>query len=148
VLTVSDTRTTADDPCGDAVREMLLGAGHRLAGSAIVPDDIRRIRNRLWRWIADPQIEAVITIGDSQAAGRDSTMKVVRALLEDERSDFGERFGALFGAGTDAATTRAVAGAAGGTAIFALPGAEDAVRVAWPGLLGDELVQLVRELRG
>ncbi len=149
VLTVSDTRTPADDPAGDFLREALVSAGHRLTGSAIVPDDIRRIRNRLWRCIADPQIEAVITTGGTEATGLDSTMKVVRALLEVEQPSFGERFQALIDVETDAAATRsrATAGVAGGTAIFALPGAEDAVRTAWNGLLLDELVELARERR-
>lgn len=149
VLTVSDTRTAADDPSGDVLREVLLDAGHRLAGSAIVPDDIRRIRNRLWRWIADPQIDAVITTGETQTAGRDSTMKVVRALLDVEHPDFGERFQTLLDAGSDAGTTRsrATAGSAGGTAIFALPDSESAVRTAWTGLVRDELVKLGSQLR-
>ncbi len=147
VLTVSDTRTAADDPAGDLLREALRGDGHRLAGSAIVPDDIRRVRNRLWRWIADPEIDAVITTGDSQAAGRDSTMKVVRVLLDVEWPSFGERFHARAGEGADPAAARAVAGAAGGTAIFALPSSVDALRTAWTDLLGEELVHGVRELR-
>jgi len=149
VLTVSDTRTAADDSSGDVLREELLGAGHRLTGSAIVPDDIRRIRNRLWRWIADPQIEAVITTGGTEATGRDSTMKVVRALLEAEDLSFGERFQSLLGDEPDTAATssRATAGVAGGTAIFALPGSADAARIAWNGLLRDELAELARKLR-
>lgn len=149
VLTVSDTRTAADDHSGDFLREVLSGAGHRLAGSAIIPDDIRRIRNRLWRWIADPQIDAVITTGDTQSTARDSTTKVVRALLDVERPDFGERFQALLDTETDTAPMRstATAGNAGDTAIFALPGSEDAVRTAWTGLLRDELAQLASELR-
>ena len=149
VLTVSDTRTTTDDPAGDFLREAVLGAGHRLTGSAIIADDIRRIRNRLWRWIADPQIEAVIATGGTEATGRDSTMKVVRALLEIEQPSFGEQFQALIDVETDtaAARSRATAGVAGGTAIFALPDAEDAVRTAWNGLLRDALTQLARERR-
>ncbi|CAA9503466.1 MAG: Molybdenum cofactor biosynthesis protein MoaB [uncultured Solirubrobacteraceae bacterium] len=148
VLTVSDTRTAADDPSGDLLREGLKAAGHRLAGSAIVADDIRRIRNRLWRWIADPQIDAVIATAGTEV-GSDGTIQVVRALLDVERPSFAERFEALPHSedGAAAARSGAIAGAAGGTAIFALPGSESAVRLAWTHLLCDELAHAVGELR-
>ena len=73
LLTVSDTRSLADDPSGDALRERLEAAGHRLLERALVGDDRYRIREVLSRWIADPAVQVVISSGGTGLTGRDGT---------------------------------------------------------------------------
>ena len=81
LLTVSDTRTAANDASGDALQERLEGAGHRLWERLIVPDDRYRIRAEVSRWIADPAVQVVISSGGTGLAGRDGTPEAVAPLL-------------------------------------------------------------------
>ena len=92
VLTVSDTRTEADDASGRTLVERLTAAGHRLADRALVPDDIYRIRAVLSGWIADPEVAVVLVTGGTGMTGRDSTPEAVRPLLDKEITGFGELF--------------------------------------------------------
>jgi molybdenum cofactor biosynthesis protein B len=141
LLTVSDSRTLADDPSGDALQQRLEGAGHRLAERILVPDDRYRIRADLSRWIADPTIQVVISSGGTGLTGRDGTPEAVAPLLDKTIEGFGELFRVLSfeTIGTSTLQSRALAGVANGTVIFVLPGSLDAVSTAWDRLIHSQL---------
>lgn len=144
VLTVSDTRTPDDDRSGDLLVERLEGAGHELAGRAIVRDDVGLIAERLRAWIADPGVEVVITTGGTGVTGRDVTPEALRAVAEKRIEGFGELFRMLSYAkiGTSSLQSRADAGVAGGTYIFCLPGSPGACRDGW-----DDILRLQLDIR-
>jgi molybdopterin adenylyltransferase len=141
VLTVSDTRTPADDRSGDRLVERLTDAGHVLADRAIVADDAERIVARLHGWIDDPEIEVVLTTGGTGVTGRDVTPEALARVWDKEIPGFGELFRWLSYAkiGTSTIQSRATAGVARGTYIFALPGSTGAVTDAWDGILATQL---------
>ena len=141
LLTVSDSRTLADDPSGDALQQRLEGAGHRLAERTLVPDNRYRIRAELSRWIADPTIQVVISSGGTGLTGRDGTPEAVAPLLDKTIEGFGELFRVLSfeTIGTSTLQSRALAGVANGTVIFVLPGSLDAVCTAWDRLIHSQL---------
>ena len=141
VLTVSDTRTLADDASGQTLVERLTGAGHQLAERAIVPDDIYQIRAILSRWIADPAVQVVLTTGGTGMTGRDSTPEAVRPLLDKEIAGFGELFRMLSWEeiGTSTLQSRALGGLANATFIFCLPGSTGACRTGWDRILQAQL---------
>lgn len=141
LLTVSDTRSLADDPSGDALEQRLGAAGHRLQERGIVPDDRYRIRAEVSRWVADPAVQVVITTGGTGLAGRDGTPEAVVPLLDKVIEGFGELFRVLSfeTIGTSSLQSRCLAGVANGTLIFVLPGSLDAVQTAWDRLIGAQL---------
>ena len=141
VLTVSDTRTEADDRSGALLVERLTGAGHRLAGRAIVPDDVERIAGQLRVWINDPAVDVVISTGGTGVTGRDVTPEAFRRVYEKPIEGFGELFRMIsYGkVGTSALQSRATAGVAGGTYLFALPGSPGACRDGWDEILVHQL---------
>jgi len=141
VLTVSDTRTLADDRSGDRLVERLTAAGHVLAARAIIEDDADAIVAQLERWIGDPQIEVVLTTGGTGVTGRDVTPEALTRVQEKEIPGFGELFRWLSyqSIGTSTIQSRATAGVARGTYIFALPGSTGAVTDAWDGILASQL---------
>jgi molybdenum cofactor biosynthesis protein B len=141
LLTVSDTRTAANDPSGDALQQRLEGAGHRLRERLIVPDDRYRIRAEVSRWIADPAVQVVISSGGTGLAGRDGTPEAVAPLLDKTMEGFGELFRVLSFEiiGTSTLQSRCLAGVANGTLVFVLPGSLDAVQTAWDRLIGAQL---------
>lgn len=137
VLTVSDTRTLADDRSGDVLAARITGAGHRVASRAIVRDDAALIEARLRGWIADPAVDAVITTGGTGVTGRDVTPEAFDRVVEKRIEGFGELFRMLSyqKIGTSTMQSRAMAGVAGGTYLFALPGSTGAVKDAWDDIL-------------
>jgi molybdenum cofactor biosynthesis protein B len=141
LLTVSDTRTLADDASGDALQQRLQAAGHRLVERAIVPDDRFRIRAVISQWIADPAVQVVISSGGTGLTGRDGTPEAVAPLLDKTIEGFGELFRVLSfeTIGTSSLQSRALAGVANGTVIFVLPGSLDAVETAWDRLIAAQL---------
>ncbi len=141
VLTVSDTRTLADDASGQTLAERLTGAGHQLAERAIVPDDIYQIRAILSRWIADPTVQVVLATGGTGMTGRDSTPEAVRPLLDKDIEGFGELFRMLSWEeiGTSTLQSRALGGLANATFIFCLPGSTGACRTGWDRILQTQL---------
>lgn len=141
VLTVSDTRTEADDTSGRALVERLSAAGHTLADKRIVPDDIYRIRAVVSQWIADPTVQVVISTGGTGVTGRDGTPEAVAVLLDKTLDGFGEVFRAVSyeEIGTSTIQSRAVAGVANGTYVFCLPGSSGACRTAWDKLIQAQL---------
>ena len=141
VLTVSDTRTLADDASGQTLVERLTGAGHQLAERAIVPDDIYQIRAILSRWIADPAVQVVLATGGTGMTGRDNTPEAVRPLLDKHIEGFGELFRMLSWEeiGTSTLQSRALGGLANATFIFCLPGSTGACRTGWDRILQAQL---------
>lgn len=141
LLTVSDTRTLAEDQSGRALVQRLEAAGHRLHERAIVPDDRYRIRAEVSRWIADPAVQVVISNGGTGLTGRDGTPEAVTPLLDKVIEGFGELFRVLSfeTIGTSSLQSRCLAGVANGTLIFVLPGSLDAVQTAWDRLIGAQL---------
>jgi molybdenum cofactor biosynthesis protein B len=137
VLTISDTRTQADDRSGDTLVERLKAAGHHLADRAIVTDDVERIQRQVMAWVGNPAIEVVITTGGTGVTGRDVTPEALKALFEKEIEGFGETFRwiSFQKIGTSTMQSRAVAGVTGGTYIFALPGSPGACRDGWDEIL-------------
>jgi len=141
VLTVSDTRTEADDSSGRLLVERLRTAGHRLAEKAIVADDIYAIRALVSRWIVAEDINVVITTGGTGVTGRDGTPEAVQVLLDKELQGFGELFRMLSWEeiGTSTMQSRCLAGVANGTYIFCLPGSSGACRTGWERIIKDQL---------
>jgi molybdopterin adenylyltransferase len=137
VLTVSDTRSEADDKSGRTLVELIERDGHRLADRAIVKDDVAAITAKLTGWIADPKIEVVISTGGTGVTGRDVTPEAFESLFEKRIDGFGELFRMLSWQkiGTSTMQSRAVGGVAGGTYLFALPGSPGACRDGWEDIL-------------
>ena len=141
VLTVSDSRTLAEDKSGDALVERLTGAGHILAARDILKDDRDEIVAHLHGWIEDPEIDCIITTGGTGVTGRDVTPEALAIVQDKEIPGFGELFRYLSYAkiGTSTIQSRATACVARGTYIFALPGSTGAVRDGWDGILATQL---------
>lgn len=141
VLTVSDTRSAADDRSGDALARRLADAGHRLAERRIVADDIYQIRAAVSAWIADAGVQAIVTTGGTGVSGRDGSPEAVAPLLDKTLDGFGEVFRALSFEDIGASTvqSRALAGVANATYIFVLPGSPGACKLAWDKLIAKQL---------
>ena len=141
VLTVSDTRTSADDRSGDTLAVRIEAAGHRLADRAIVPDDVEAIRARVGGWIADAGIDVVITTGGTGFTGRDVTPEAVEPLFEKRMEGFSTVFHMVSFAkiGTSTLQSRATAGVANATYVFCLPGSPGACRDGWDEILVKQL---------
>ena len=141
ILTVSDSRTEDTDKSGKLLSDRLTQAGHRLAEKCIVPDDIYQIRALLSRWIADSEVDAIITTGGTGLTGRDGTPEAVGPLLDKEIEGFGELFRSLSyqDVGTSTMASRALGGVANGTLVFCLPGSSGACRTGWDALLNQQL---------
>ncbi len=141
VLTVSDTRTEANDKSGQLLAARLTAAGHRLAARQIEKDDIYRIRAMVSAWIADPAVQAVITTGGTGLTGRDGTPEAIAPLLDKEILGFGELFRtvSLEDIGTSTLQSRALGGVANGTFIFCLPGSTGACATGWDRILAPQL---------
>ncbi|MEX6722962.1 molybdenum cofactor biosynthesis protein B [Parapedomonas caeni] len=141
VLTVSDSRTLADDRSGQTLVERIEAAGHRVADRRIVSDDTGLIVEALRGWIADPRVDVVITTGGTGVTGRDVTPEAFAQVCEKDIPGFGELFRWLSYAsiGTSTIQSRATAGVARGTYLFALPGSTGAVKDGWDKILRDQL---------
>ena len=141
LLTVSDSRTAADDKSGDVLEARITAAGHKLSARLIVKDEQALISEQLRRWIADPEIDAVIATGGTGLTGRDVTPEAFAEVYEKEISGFGELFRQLSyeTIGTSTMQSRATGGLAGGTYLFALPGSPGACRDGWDKILKAQL---------
>ena len=141
LLTISDTRTLADDSSGDQLQRSLEAAGHLLYERQLCADDRYQIRRELSRWIADPVVDVVITSGGTGLTGRDGTPEAVGPLLDKTIEGFGELFRVLSfeSIGTSTLQSRCLAGLANGTFVFVLPGSLDAVTTAWDRLIRAQL---------
>ena len=141
VLTISDSRTAADDRSGDLLVERLVSAGHELADRALVPDELDRIVAQLREWIEDPGVEVVITTGGTGVTGRDVTPEALDAVVDKPLPGFGELFRMISfqKIGSSTVQSRAAAGVAKGTYLFALPGSPGACRDGWDEILVHQL---------
>ncbi len=141
VLTVSDTRSLADDRSGDTLVARLEAAGHVLADRAIVKDDRAAIADRLRGWCNDSEVDVVISTGGTGLTGRDVTVEAHRDVYEKEIEAFGTVFTMVSfpKIGTSAVQSRATGGVANGTYLFALPGSTGACRDAWDEILAPQL---------
>ncbi|MFU8821295.1 MAG: molybdenum cofactor biosynthesis protein B [Gammaproteobacteria bacterium] len=146
VLTVSDSRGEDEDKSGRLLVERLTKAGHRCAEKRIVRDDIYAIRAVVSGWIADPQVQAVITTGGTGVTGRDGTPEAVQPLLDKTLDGFGETFRMISWQQIKTSTiqSRAVAGVANGTYIFCVPGSSGACATAWDELIEAQLDRRTR----
>lgn len=137
VLTVSDTRTAANDTSGDTLAARIEAANHVVADRRIVRDDADAIEAILRSWIADGAIDCVITTGGTGITGRDVTPEAFDRVLEKRIEGFGELFRMLSyqKIATSTMQSRALGGVAGGTYLFALPGSTGAVKDAWDDIL-------------
>ena len=141
LLTISDTRTLADDKSGDLLADFVTADNHHLADRQLVRDDIYAIRSQVSQWIADSQVQAIITTGGTGFTGRDSTPEALAPLFDKHIEGFGELFRQLsFGdIGTSTIQSRALGGLANGTLIFSLPGSSGAVTLGWEKILHNQL---------
>jgi molybdopterin adenylyltransferase len=137
VLTISDSRTEAQDKSGALLARRATEAGHRLHEKTLCRDDIYQIRAIVSGWIADPDIQLILTTGGTGITGRDGTPEAVRPLLDKEIDGFGEMFRAISyqQIGTSSLQSRALAGVANGTYVFVLPGSSGACATAWDELI-------------
>jgi len=141
VLTVSDTRQLDEDKSGQTLVDRLERAGHALVDRKIIADERDQIADQLRTWIADPNIDVVISTGGTGLTGRDVTVEAHRDVYEKEIDAFGTVFTivSMQKIGTSAIQSRATAGVAGGTYLFALPGSPGACRDAWDEVLEKQL---------
>jgi molybdenum cofactor biosynthesis protein B len=147
VLTVSDTRTDANDTSGAAIIEALKAAGHQVAGKAIEPDEPARVAELIRQQVAIGDADAIITSGGTGLTSRDSTFEAIDALLTKKLPGFGELFRMLSyqDIGSSAMMSRACAGTIGRVVVISLPGSEKAVRLAMSKLVIPELTHLVQQ---
>lgn len=141
ILTVSDSRGLAEDRSGDVLVARLEAAGHMLADRAIVRDERVEIADKLRAWIADENVDVVISTGGTGLTGRDVTVEAHGDVYEKRIDAFGTLFTLISydKIGTSAVQSRACAGVAGGTYLFALPGSPGACKDAWDGILEKQL---------
>ena len=141
VLTISDTRTPETDKSGDLLAERLTGAGHQLAGRAIVTDEIEPIRKQVMAWVADPEVDLIITTGGTGFAPRDVTPEAIKPLLRRQMDGFSAVFhqASLGTVGVSTLQSRSFAGQIADTFVFGLPGSTGACRDGWDLVLGLEL---------
>ncbi len=140
VLTLSDTRTMAEDSSGQFLVDSLQQAGHHLVSRDLLPDDIYQIRAVVSSWIADPEVNAVLVTGGTGFTDRDNTPAALRPLFDKEVEGFGELFRHLTyqELGSSTMQSRALAGIANHTAIFCMPGSTGACRTGW-GIVAEQL---------
>ncbi len=141
LLTVSDTRTEADDHSGACLIEKLREAGHRLAARSILADDVYRIRAVVAAWIADSAVNVILITGGTGFAPRDVTPEAVQLLIEQPIAGFGELFRAISfeEIGSSTIQSRAFAGLANHTLIFSMPGSTQACSLAWEQIVRSQL---------
>jgi len=146
VLTVSDSRTEADDKSGKLLVSELSDCNHQCVAKTIVKDDKYQIRSVLGQWIADPSIDVVLSTGGTGVTGRDGTPEAVKPLLDKEIEGFGEMFRVLSYEDIKTSTlqSRALAGVANATYIFVIPGSPGACKTAWRQLVSEQLASRTR----
>jgi len=147
ILTVSDTRTPADDESGALIRDLAVAAGHAVVEHRVLPDEADPVRALLRAWASDDRFEAILVCGGTGISGRDTTFEAVSAILDRRLDGFGELFRALSfqQIGPAAMLSRAVAGILAGRPVFSMPGSPNAVRLAMERLILPELGHVVSE---
>ena len=146
VLTLSDTRTTQTDTSGQALVDCLTAAGHRLAARDLCKDDIYVCRAKVSAWIADENVDVIITTGGTGLTRRDSTPEAISPLFDRVIEGFGELFRQVSfeEIGSSTIQSRAVGGLANQTLIFCLPGSTGACKTGWNRILAEQLASTHR----
>jgi molybdopterin adenylyltransferase len=141
ILVVSDSRTEVNDVSGKTLVDRATSAGHRVIEKKIVPDNIYQIRSVISNWIADDNIQIIITTGGTGVTGSDGTPEAIKPLLDKVLDGFGETFRMISYQDIKTSTiqSRAIAGVANATYVFCLPGSSSACRTAWDTLIRDQL---------
>jgi molybdenum cofactor biosynthesis protein B len=141
ILTVSDTRTSANDTSGDLLQQRIEAAGHILAARELVRDDKEKIRGIVSGWINDKDIDVVISTGGTGLTGRDVTVEAVRPLFEKEIEGFSVIFHQVSfqSVGLSTLQSRACGGVAKGTFLFCLPGSNGACKDGWDKVISAQL---------
>ncbi len=141
ILTISDTRTEENDTSGKTLVERLTNAGHHRSDKTIVPDNTYQIRAVVSNWIANPDIQVIITTGGTGVTGRDGTPEAIQPLLDKQLEGFGEVFRAISyeEIGTSTLHSRALAGVANGTYIFCVPGSSGACKTGWDKIIQPQI---------
>ncbi|MBK1648457.1 molybdenum cofactor biosynthesis protein B [Rhabdochromatium marinum] len=141
ILTVSDSRTSANDSSGELLAERATAAGHQVIAREICTDDRYLLRAVFSHWIADAEIQVILSTGGTGITGRDNTPEALECLLDKRLDGFGELFRSLsfVEIGTSTIQSRALAGIANATLLFCLPGSTGACRTAWDGILAEQL---------
>ncbi|WP_374573925.1 molybdenum cofactor biosynthesis protein B [Phenylobacterium sp.] len=141
VLTISDTRDAESDTSGDVLAGRITGAGHELAGRAIVRDDVAQIREQVKAWAASGAVDVIISTGGTGITGRDVTPEAVRPLLDKEIDGFSVIFHLVSyqSVGLSTLQSRALAGLIQGVFIFCLPGSNGAVKDGWDKVISAQL---------
>mgnify|MGYP006087627367 CR=1 FL=1 len=141
IIIVSDSRTPATDKSGKLLKKLITESGHIIIEKSIVPDDVYMIRNKVSQYIADNNIDVVITSGGTGITGRDGTPEAIKVLLDKEIEGFGEIFRSISYSKieTSSLQTRALAGVSNSTFIFVLPGSSDACSTAWKEIIQHQL---------
>lgn len=141
VLTISDTRTQANDTSGDLLANSATAANHKVVERAIVKDDIYQIRATISQWVADSNVQVIICTGGTGFSGRDSTPEAVIPLFDKTIDGFGELFRQISydEIGSSTIQSRCVGGLANYTLIFCLPGSNNACKTGWDKILKEQL---------
>jgi molybdenum cofactor biosynthesis protein B len=141
VIAVSDTRTLETDTGGALLKSLLEADGHTCAERVVVRDDIQQIRAAVQRFVADPQVDVILTTGGTGFSGRDVTPEAVEPLFDKRMEGFSVLFHQYSSTtiGTSSLQSRATAGLIGTTFLFSLPGSRGACRDAWEGILSQQL---------
>lgn len=149
IITLSDSRTAADDLCGKQIGQLLESEGHVVADRHNIPDEPDRLREILQVTLARDEVDAIITNGGTGISRRDQTIPVIQQILQTPLPGFGELFRMLSWeqVGSGAMLSRACAGITAGKLIFALPGSPKAVELGMTKLILPELRHLLHELR-
>jgi molybdopterin adenylyltransferase len=148
ILTVSDTHTEDDDPSGTLARQLVEGAGHHVLHRGLVGNSVADVREKLDGWLADPKVEAAVTVGGTGASSRDLTVNALEAMGGRKLEGFGELYRSLSfqEVGPLAMISRAALFVIQGKPVYALPGSERAVRTAFERLILPATIHLVEEL--
>jgi molybdopterin adenylyltransferase len=141
IMTISDTRTPADDRSGDTLVQRVKDAGHSLADRRIVKDEVRQIRSATRAWVKRKDVDIIITTGGTGLTGRDVTIEAMRPLFDKEIEGFGLIFHMISFQKIKTSTiqSRATAGVVGGKYVFCLPGSPGACRDGWDEILVHQL---------
>lgn len=141
VLTISDTRTEANDTSGDLLAISAVAANHQIADRTIVIDDVYQIRAVVSQWVANPKIQVIICTGGTGFSGRDSTPEAVTPLFDKMIDGFGELFRQISydEIGSSTIQSRCIGGLTNNTLIFCLPGSNNACKTGWDKILKEQL---------
>lgn len=141
VIAVSDTRTLETDTGGALLKSLLEADGHRCFERAVVRDDIQLVRAAVQGFVANPEVDVILTTGGTGFTGRDITPEAVEPLFDKRMEGFSVLFHQYSATtvGTSSIQSRATAGLIGTTLVFCLPGSRGACRDAWEGILTHQL---------